>query len=228
MIGHGPVSSGRVVSVNVGSPREIEWRGSVVRTSIYKSPAAGAVRVGRLNLAGDQQSDLSVHGGVHKAVYAYPSEHYAWWRRELDNPDLDWGAFGENLTVSGLTETAVRIGDRFQVGTAELQVTQPRLPCYKLGIRFGRPDMEIRFLRSGRTGFYLSVVHEGELESGDAVAIVDRAEDSMTVAEIVALYGAGRPDADMVRRAGELAALPQGMREHFRRQLAGEEARAEG
>ena len=228
MIGHGPESSGSVVSVNVGSPREIEWRGRIVRTSIYKSPVNGAVRVGRLNLEGDQQSDLSVHGGVHKAVYTYPSEHYPWWRLELDDPDLDWGAFGENLTVSGLTETSVRIGDRFQIGTAELLVTQPRLPCYKLGIRFGRPDMETRFLRSGRTGFYFSVIREGELEAGDAVAIVARAEDSMTVAEIVALYQAERPDADVVRRAGELAALPLGMREHFRRRLHAPGARTDG
>jgi MOSC domain-containing protein YiiM len=213
--------------VNVGSPREIEWRGRIVRTSIHKSPVAGAVRVGRLNLAGDQQSDLSVHGGVHKAVYAYPSVHYAWWRLELDTPDLAWGAFGENLTVSGLTETSVRIGDRLQVGSAELQVTQPRLPCYKLGIRFARPDMEARFLRSGRTGFYLSVVREGELEAGAPVALLERADDSMTVAEIAALY-ADRPDPRQVRRAGELAALPQGVRDHFRRRLAGEEARADG
>jgi len=211
---------GTLVSVNVGLPRNVAWRGKIVPTSIYKSRLAGAVRVGRLNLEGDQQSDLSVHGGVHKAVYAYPSEHYAWWRLELDNPDLDWGAFGENLTVSGLTETSVRIGDRFQVGTAELQVTQPRLPCYKLGIRFGRPDMETRFRRSGRTGFYLSVAREGELKAGDAVALVARAEDSMTVAEIVALHSADRPDEAMMRRARDLAALPQSMREHFTRRLA--------
>lgn len=219
--------AGSVVSVNVGSPREIEWRGRRVRTSIFKSPVAGVVRVDRLNLAGDQQSDPSVHGGVHKAVYAFPSEHYVWWRLELQNPDLGWGAFGENLTVSGLTESSVSIGDRFRVGTAELQVTQPRLPCYKLNIRLGRGDMEARFLRSGGTGFYLSVVREGELEAGDAIALIERADHSMSVAEIVALY-TGRPDANLVRRAAELAVLPQGVREHFRRRLAGEEARANG
>jgi MOSC domain-containing protein YiiM len=211
---------GGLVSVNVGLPRQVPWQGTTVRTSIYKSPVAGAIRVGKLNLEGDQQSDPSVHGGVHKAVYVYPSEHYAWWRAQLDLPDLAWGAFGENLTVAGLTEAAVMIGDRLRVGTAELQVTQPRLPCYKLGIRFGRPDMEKRFLQSGRTGYYLSVVCEGALEAGDAVALVARAEESMSVAEVVALHRADRPDADLMRRAAELAALPPGMRDHFRKLLA--------
>jgi MOSC domain-containing protein YiiM len=212
--------AGVLVSVNVGLPREIEWRGRMVRTSIYKAAVAGAVRVGRLNLDGDQQSDQSVHGGVHKAVYAYPSEHYAMWRLELDNPDLPWGAFGENLTVSGLTETSVRIGDLLRVGSAELRVTQPRLPCYKLGLRFGRTDMEERFLGSGRTGFYLSVVAEGRLEAGDAVTIAARAEESLTVAEVVALHEADSSQAEMMQRAAELTALPRGMREHFRKRLA--------
>jgi MOSC domain-containing protein YiiM len=219
---------GAVVSVNVGLPREIPWRGQTVRTSIFKSPVAGAVRVGRLNLLGDVQSDPAVHGGAHKAVYAYPSEHYAWWRLELGEPDLAWGAFGENLTVSGLTESSVRIGDRLQVGTAELQVAQPRLPCYKLGIRFGRPDMERRFLASGRTGFYLSVVREGILQAGDTAALVARAEDSMTVADIVALHAGDQQDAALLRRAVGLSALPGGMRELFRRRLVEAGARADG
>jgi MOSC domain-containing protein YiiM len=174
------------------------------------------------------QSDPAVHGGAHKAVYAYPSEHYAWWRLELGEPDLAWGAFGENLTVSGLTESSVRIGDRLQVGTAELQVAQPRLPCYKLGIRFGRPDMERRFLASGRTGFYLSVVREGILQAGDTAALVARAEDSMTVADIVALHAGDQQDAALLRRAVGLSALPGGMRELFRRRLVEAGARADG
>ena len=220
--------AGSVVSVNVGRPREIEWRGEIVRTSIYKSPVGGAVPIRRLNLDGDEQSDLTVHGGAHKAVYAYPSEHYAWWRSELDVPELGWGAFGENLTLSGLVESAVSIGDRLRVGTAELQVTQPRLPCYKLGVRFGRRDMERRFLRSGLTGFYLSVVREGEVKAGDRVQLLERAEGSMSVAEIVALYTSESPDQSAMRRVSELAGLPRGMREHFRNQLTGPAARAEG
>jgi MOSC domain-containing protein YiiM len=219
---------GALVSVNVGLPREIEWRGRTVRTSIFKRPAIGAVRAGRLNLEGDRQSDLTVHGGAHKAVYAYPSEHYALWRRELDEPDLGWGAFGENLTVSGLIEDSVRIGDRLRVGTVRLQVTQPRLPCYKLGLRFARADMEERFLRSGRTGFYLSVLTEGVLEAGDTVTIDEEAAGSMTVAQIAALHRADAPDALLMRRAAELPALPGGMREHFRKRLASAPSRADG
>src|SRR5438552_8126480 len=136
----------RVVSVNVGGPREVEWRGRRVRTSIWKTPVAGRVRVGRLDLEGDEQSDLAVHGGPDKAVYVYPSEHYDDWRRELPGTDLPWGAFGENLTIQGLLEDGVRIGDRLRAGSAEVSVTQPRMPCYKLGVRFGRDDMVKRFL----------------------------------------------------------------------------------
>jgi len=147
----------KLLSVNVGLPREIEWRGKLVRTSIFKAPVSGRVRVAALNLENDEQSDLSVHGGVDKAVYAYPSEHYPFWREELPGVDLPWGMFGENFTTEGLLEEAVHIGDRLQVGSAEFVVRQPRMPCYKLAIRFGRPDIVKRFLRSGRTGFYLAV-----------------------------------------------------------------------
>src|SRR5882724_12583457 len=156
----------RVLSVNVGSPREVQWQGRPVRTSIWKSPVTGPVIVKTLNLDGDQQADLTVHGGEKKAVYVYPSEHYALWRAELPGVDLPWGAFGENLTTEGLMEDSVHIGDRFRIGSAELVVTQPRMPCFKLGIRFGRPDIVKRFLRSGRTGFYLTVTREGQVEAG--------------------------------------------------------------
>lgn len=187
-----------MVSVNVGLPRTVEWEGKSVRTAIFKSPVDGVVHIGRYNLAGDQQADPSVHGGEHKAVYLYPSEHYAYWRADLG--DLVWGAFGENLTTAGLTEDSVRIGDRLRVGSAELVVTQPRLPCFKLGIRFGRPGIEKRFLQSGLTGFYLSVTREGEVRAGDAVTVAERAIDSMTIAEAVRLYRTDRPDRELLRR----------------------------
>src|SRR5262245_25306653 len=148
----------RVVSVNVGLPREVEWKGRVVTTGIFKTPVAARVALRALNLEGDRQADLTVHGGADKAVYAYPSEHYPFWRRELPGLDLPCGAFGENLTTEGLDEAEVRIGDRFRVGTAEVRVTQPRIPCYKLGIRLGRDDIVERFLWSGRSGFYLAVL----------------------------------------------------------------------
>ena len=165
----------RIVSVNVGQPREVtDAAGNKVLTSIYKSPVDGAVRVRELNIDGDRQSDLVKHGGPLRAVYMYPSEHYAYWRTELAGTDLPWGALGENLTVEGLLEDDVRIGDRLKVGSAELVVTRPRKPCYKLAIRLGQRDMVARFRASGRSGFYLSVAREGELRAGDAIARLER------------------------------------------------------
>src|SRR6266568_969087 len=151
----------KILSVNVGMPKEVSWQGKLVTTGIFKEPVNAPVMLRTLNLDGDRQADLTVHGGVTKAVYAYPSEHYDYWRAELPDVDLPWAAFGENLTTEGLFEKDLRIGDRFRIGSAELVVTQPRLPCYKLGIRFGRMDMLKRFLKSGRTGFYFAVTVEG-------------------------------------------------------------------
>jgi MOSC domain-containing protein YiiM len=208
----------KLLSVNVGLPREIEWQGKLVRTSIFKSPVSGQVRVGTLNLEGDQQSDLSVHGGVHKAVYAYPSEHYAFWREEVPGLDLPWGAFGENLTTEGLFEQ-VQIGERMKVGSAEFVVTQPRMPCFKLGIRFGRPEIVKRFLRSGRTGFYLAVLAEGKITAGDSIEVVAPDEHGVTVADIVNLYKTDATNQELLRRASELPALPSFWRDHFRKRL---------
>ena len=175
----------QIISVNVGRPREVQWRERIVQTSIFKEPVEGRVRVRRLNIDGDQQSDLTVHGGAEKAVYLYPSEHYAFWRNELPDAVLPWGAFGENLTSAGLTENDVRIGDRFAIGSAEFLVTQPRMPCFKLTIRFGRADMIKRFLRSGRSGFYLAVTKEGEIAAGDEISVISRQPGAMTIAEAV-------------------------------------------
>jgi MOSC domain-containing protein YiiM len=209
----------KILSVSVGLPREVEWRGKPVRTSIFKAPVSGRVRVGRLNLEGDQQSDLSVHGGLEKAVYVYPWEHYAFWREELPDVDLPWGAFGENLTTEGLLEDAIYIGDRLRAGSAEFVVTQPRMPCFKLGIRFGRPDMVKRFQRSGRTGFYLAVLHEGEVAAGDPVEVIARDEHGVTVADVVGLYVADAANQDVLRRVSEVPALPEGWRAYFRQRL---------
>ena len=156
----------KILSVNVGGPREVEWKGKLIRTSIFKSPQNGSVKVFKLNLEGDKQSDLTVHGGVDKAVYAYPSEHYSFWRKEFPDLDITWGAFGENLTTEGLLETAVHIGDTLQIGSARFVITQPRLPCFKLGIRLGRADIVKRFLRSERSGFYFAVLEEGTVTCG--------------------------------------------------------------
>jgi MOSC domain-containing protein YiiM len=209
----------KLFSVNVGLPREIDWRGRTVQTSIFKEPVLGFVRVAKLNLEGDQQSDLSVHGGPDKAVYAYPSEHYAFWHKELPGLDIPWGMFGENFTTEGLLEDTVHIGDRLRAGSAEFVVTQPRMPCYKLGIRFGREDMVKRFLHSGRTGFYLAVAQEGEVTADDSLEWIARDEHGIKVAEIVKLYTADATNQDLLRRVSELPALPAGWRDYFRKRL---------
>ena len=209
----------RLISVNAGLPREVEWNGGSVTTGIFKQPVRGPVRVQRLNLAGDKQADLSVHGGTYKAVYAYPMEHYAYWRSALDDEELPWGMFGENLTTEGLHESSVHIGDRFRIGTAELAVTQPRVPCYKLGIRFGRPEMVKRFLNSRRSGFYLSVVQEGEIDSGDRIDLLARDENSLTVADIIRVYAFEKTDRQTLKRAVQLETLPDTWRSYFEEQL---------
>jgi len=208
-----------LVSVNVGLPREVDWRGRRVRTSIWKAPVPGRVHVDRLNLEGDRQSDLSVHGGPDKAVYAYPSEHYPYWRRELPGRDLPWGAFGENFTTAGLLEEDVQIGDHLRVGSAEFLVTQPRMPCYKLGLRFGRDDMVKRFLASGRTGFYLAVLREGDVGSGDPIEFTARDGHGVTVADIAALYTRDAENQGLLHRAIDLPALPESWRDYFRKRL---------
>jgi MOSC domain-containing protein YiiM len=207
----------RVLSVNVGLPREVEWRNEPATTAIHKTPVSGTVPVRRLNLDGDRQADLSVHGGPDKAVYVYPSEHYPFWKEELPGVALPWGAFGENLTVEGVNETAVRVGDVLRVGTAEFMVTQPRLPCYKLNIRFQRPDMVKRFLRSGRTGFYLAVLKEGELAAGDEIELVPTDLSAVTIPEVVTLYTSRKGNGALLQRAIGTPALPQSWREYFQK-----------
>ena len=209
----------KLVAISVGGPRKVEWRGKTVRTSIFKDPVAGPVRVQKLNLAGDEQSDLSVHGGVDKAVYAYPSEHYAYWCEQLPEMKLPSGSFGENLTIEGLNEKTLQIGDRLSIGSAEFVVTQPRLPCFKLGVRFGRPDMVKRFQKSGRTGFYLAVLQEGVISTGDSIQVVSVGQPSVSVAEIARLYTADEAEQELLRQASELAALSEDWREYFRNRL---------
>jgi MOSC domain-containing protein YiiM len=209
----------KLLSVSAGLPREIEWKGRIVRTSIFKAPVGGRVRVSRLNLDGDQQSDLAVHGGVDKAVYAYPSEHYSFWRRELPGMDLASGVFGENFTTEGLLEETLHIGDRLRVGSAEFAVTQPRMPCFKLGMRFNRSDMVKRFLQSGRTGFYFAVLQEGEVAAGDLIELLERDEHSIPVADVVNLYRGDATNQELLRRVSELPSLPESWRDYFRKRL---------
>jgi MOSC domain-containing protein YiiM len=209
----------KIISLNVARPRLVVWKGQAVSTGIFKKPVKGRVRLRRLNLDGDRQADLTAHGGPYKAVYAYPAQHYDYWRAELPGMELLWGMFGENFTVEGADESLINIGDQFQAGEAVVMVTQPRLPCHKLGIKFGRSDIIKRFLASGRTGFYLSVLQEGEVEAGDLITLIKRDKQNVTVADIVRLYVSDKTDLETMRRAIEVEALPENWREHFRQQI---------
>jgi MOSC domain-containing protein YiiM len=200
----------KVVSVNVGLPRQVVRQGTTVHTGIFKEPVNGPVMIGKLNLAGDQQADLTVHGGVDKAVYAYPAGHYEYWRKELPDVSFTWGRFGENLTTEGLLESTLCIGDHLRVGSAVLMVTQPRMPCYKLALRFDRDDMIKRFLASGRSGFYFSVIQEGEVQAGSEIEVLSRDPNKVTVADVGKLYLGQTRDSELLHRATSTPALPEG------------------
>ena len=199
----------QVISVNVGLPREVVWKGVTVQTGIFKYPMDKPVTIRKLNLDGDQQADLTVHGGAEKAVYAYPAEHYEYWRKRLPEVPFSWGKFGENLTTEGLAEDMLCIGDRLRVGSAILMVNQPRMPCYKLAVRFDRDDMIKRFLTSQRSGFYFSVIEEGEVQVGSKVEIMSRDPHRVAVADIVRLYLRQAHDPELLHRAMNVSALPQ-------------------
>src|SRR6266481_2116359 len=222
----------KLVSVNAGMPREVSWHGRIVTTAIFKEPAKGRVALRKLNLDGDRQGDLTVHGGEHKAVYCYSLAHYDYWKRELPGRELPMGMFGENFTIDdgaagllsglGLLEESVHLGDRFSIGTAEVAVTQPRMPCYKLGVRFGSDDMVKRFLASGRTGFYVMVLREGEVGAGDEMKMIAREANAKQVSEITRLYVVkryGEAEIGAVRRALRVAELPDGWKGYFRERL---------
>jgi MOSC domain-containing protein YiiM len=235
--GHRIEEQMKIVSVNTGLPREVSWHGRMVSTGIFKEPVGGRVALRKLNLDGDRQADLTVHGGEHKAVYCYPLVHYGYWKKELPGRDLPMGMFGENFTLEdggpavpggqalpggqGFEES-VHLGDRFSVGTAEVAVTQPRLPCYKLGIRFGADDMVKRFLASGRTGFYVKVLREGEVGAGDEMKMIGRESNGVAVSEIVRLYVAkrfGEAEIRAVRRVLRVPELPESWKEYFKERL---------
>jgi MOSC domain-containing protein YiiM len=210
----------QVVSVNVGMPRNVQWRGRIVRTGIFKEPVSGIRPVRRLNLDGDAQADLTVHGGRDKAVYGYPSEHYDFWRAEWPRDDYPWGIFGENLSTEGLLEDRVCIGDQFRVGTARLVVTQPRMPCFKLGIRFEDPRIIERFLESRRPGIYFAVVDEGEVSPGDRIELLSEDPNRMSIVELLNLVLDLAPSEAQLRRALSIPALAECWREDFMSRLS--------
>lgn len=209
----------KLISVNVGLPLQVLNNGVPVSTGIFKNPVAGQVKLRRLNLEGDKQADLSVHGGPSKAVYVYPSEHYPFWKQQFPEMELPWGMFGENFTTAGLLETETNIGDKFRVGTAVVMVTEPRMPCYKLGIRFGRTDIIKRFLASERTGFYFAVITEGEVGKGDEMALIERSKQNVKVSEITQLYSRDKYNVELLRRAVQLESLPEGWTSYFQKRL---------
>ena len=221
----------KLVSVNVGMPRLLAWAGATFKTGIFKNPVQGRVRLRTTNLDGDRQADLSVHGGPNKAVYGYPSEHYAAWSAELPellDPARTWGAFGENFTTEGLLETEVSVGDRYRVGSAVVRVTTPRLPCYKLAAKFQRDDIIERFLRSGRCGFYFAVVEEGEVGAGDKFEFLGREDPTLTIAEVNSLYASKSPDRKSLQRSLAVKTLPKSWRDRFRARLAEIDGRVDG
>ena len=212
----------KLISLNVGLPRDVTWHGRNVTTAIFKRPVEGRVALTRFNLDGDRQADLSVHGGEFKAVYCYPFEHYDYWKKELPGRELPMAAFGENFTTTGMSEDSVHLGDQFSVGSARVVVSQPRLPCYKLGVRFQSDDMVRRFLASGRTGFYVAVMTEGEVGAGDEITVISRNAMAIPVSEITRLYVAKAYSADdvaSVRRVLQVEAVPDSWKDYFRERL---------
>jgi MOSC domain-containing protein YiiM len=210
----------QLLSLNVGLPRLLAWKGNTFKTGIFKKPVSGRVMLRATNLDGDRQADLSVHGGPNKAVYAYPSEHYEYWRAELPGQPLDWGAVGENFTTEGLLENQASLGDRYRVGSSTVMVQVPRLPCFKLAAKFQRDDMIGRFLRSGRSGFYFSVVEEGEVGAGDHFEFLGGEVPKLTIAEMLRLYASGSPDLESLQQAVRVKLLPEGWRERFQARIS--------
>jgi MOSC domain-containing protein YiiM len=190
----------KILSLCVSMSKPINFQGRVVHTGIYKEPVQGRVALRALNLDGDEQADLTVHGGLEKALYTYASEHYPFWQEQLPDTKLPWGAFGENLTTERLFESTVCIGDEFRVGTAVIRVTQPRLPCYKLAIKIGRNDIVRRFIKSGRSGIYFSVVKEGVIAAGDELIYVRGDEHKVTVREVAELFIRKSQDVEQIER----------------------------
>ncbi|MBX3268272.1 MAG: MOSC domain-containing protein [Acidobacteria bacterium] len=211
----------KVKYVSVGLPQIVDaGNENFVTTAIFKKPVDGTVRVGELNIEGDGQADLRVHGGPTKAVYCYPSEHYEFWAKEMPDHAFEPANFGENLTTEGLLESDLFIGDRLRVGTAEFVVTEPRMPCYKLGVRFGRKDIIRRFLQSLRSGFYLGVQKTGELQAGDTIEFVSRDATQISVRDIVRIFAFERDDHETMEKALELDSLPESWKSSFRELLA--------
>ncbi|HYM75878.1 MAG TPA: MOSC domain-containing protein [Candidatus Dormibacteraeota bacterium] len=211
----------KLISLNVARPRLAMYKGQTINTGIFKAPVTGPVALRTLNLDGDRQADLAVHGGPNKAVYGYPSEHYDFWRGELPGTNLPWGMFGENFTTEGLFESDLHIGDRLQIGTAILVVRQPRVPCYKLAAKFQRDDILARFLQSGRSGFYFSVEREGTVEVGNPFQVLSQEPHAITIVEMNHLFADDRYNRELLDKAIATPALPEDWRDYLKKRLPG-------
>jgi len=205
----------KVISLNLARPRLAVYKSATINSGIFKEPVSGRVALRKLNLDGDKQADLTVHGGPYKAVYAYPSEHYEFWRQELPGMDLPWGMFGENFTTEGLAEDDLHVGDRFQIGSAVVTVRQPRVPCYKLAAKFQRDDILERFLLSGRSGFYFSVEQEGEVGPGESIELLSQEHGGVTIAEMNRLFVREKYNQELLQKAIATDALPEDWRNYF-------------
>jgi MOSC domain-containing protein YiiM len=208
-----------LISLNVARPRLTVYNGKTINTGIFKEPVSGPVALRTLNLDGDRQADLTVHGGPNKAVYGYPSEHYSFWREELPGTNLPWGMFGENFTTEGLFEGDLHIGDRLRIGSAIVVVRQPRIPCYKLAAKFKRNDILARFLRSGRSGFYFSVEQEGTVNVGDSFESLSQEPQAITIAEMNHLFADDRYNRELLDKAIATPALPEDWRDYFEKRI---------
>jgi MOSC domain-containing protein YiiM len=209
----------KILSVNISLPKEIDFEGQKVTTGIFKKPVERRLMLKTLNLDGDRQADLTVHGGPDKAVYAYPIEHYEYWRKVFPTIEMPNGMFGENFTIEGLMEKEVSIGDVFQIGSSRVIATQPRMPCYKLGVKFGRMDVLKKFLASGRSGIYFKVSKEGEVGAGDTIEQIGKDPNRITISDIIRLYASEKEDIESMRRAVKVEALPEGWKHHFLEQI---------
>ena len=211
----------KLISLNVARPQLAVYRDTTISTGIFKKPVSGPISLRTLNLDGDRQADLAVHGGPYKAVYGYPSEHYDFWRQELLGASLPWGMFGENFTTEGLSEVDLHIGDRLQIGTAVIMARQPRIPCYKLAVKFQRTDILARFLRSGRSGFYFSVEQEGTVAAGDSFEFLSREPQAISIAEMNRLFAEDKYNASLLEKAIATPVLPEDWRDYFRKRQPG-------
>ena len=205
----------KLLSVNVSLPKEVAYKGKTVRTGIFKEAAQGRVKLGGLNLDGDGQADLVGHGGIYKAVHAYSIENYDYWKRELGRDDFSYGQFGENFTVEGMPEDKVNVGDVYRVGTALVEVTQPRVPCFKLAMKMERPDFLKVFMPSERVGFYFRVLEEGDVGAGDVVERVKVDPEQMTVREMFHLLYFAKQNLEGARKALRIPAMSPGWRGSF-------------